>query len=75
MVKEIASQVQEIQRVPNRINPKTHVNQINKDQTQGANIKTSKGEEINNTQGDPHKDNGSSFNRNSSGKKGMAGHT
>ena len=29
----------------------------------------------NNTQGDPHKDNSLSFNRNSSGQKGMAGHT
>ena len=53
MVKEIASQVQEIQRVPNRINPKTHVNQINKDQTQRTNIKSSKGKTTNNTQGIP----------------------
>ena len=29
----------------------------------------------NNTQGDSHKDNSLSFNRNSSGQKGMAGHT
>ena len=39
MRKEIVTQVQETQRVPNRINPrqkhpKTHINQINKDQTQ-----------------------------------------
>ena len=37
--------------------PKTHINQINKDQTQRTNIKSSKGKTINNTQGDPHKDN------------------
>ena len=55
--------------------PKTHINQINKDQTQKANIKSSKGKATNNTQGDPHKDNSRSFNRNSSGQKGMAGHT
>ena len=39
MGKEIITQLQETQRVPNRINPrqkhpKTHINQINKDQTQ-----------------------------------------
>ena len=59
---EIATQVQETQRVPNRINqrrntPKTHINQINKDQTQRTNIKSSKGKTTNNTQGDSHKDN------------------
>ena len=32
--------------------PKTHVNQINKDQTQRTNIKSSKGKTTNNTQGD-----------------------
>ena len=47
MGKEIVTQVQETQRVPNRINPrqntpKTHINQINKDQTQRTNIKSSK---------------------------------
>ena len=62
MGKEIITQVQEIQRVPNRINPrrkhpKTHINQINKDQTQRTNINSSKGKTTNNTQGDPHKDN------------------
>ena len=62
MGKEIATQVQETQRVPNRINPrrntpKTYFNQINKDQTQRTNIKSSKGRTTNNTQGDFHKDN------------------
>ena len=60
--KEIVTQVQETQRVPNSINPrqntaKSHVNQINKYQTQRTNIKSSKGKTTNNTQGDSHKDN------------------
>ena len=33
--------------------PKTHINQINKDITQRTNIKSSKGETTNNTQGIP----------------------
>ena len=80
MGKEIVTQVQETQRVPNRINPswstpKTHINQINKDQTQRTNIKSSKEEKSNNTQRDSHKDNSWSINRNPPGQKGMAGHT
>jgi len=80
MGKEIVTQVQETQRVPNRINPrrntpKKHIIHINKDQTQRTNIKSSKGKTTNNTQGDSHKDNNLSFNRNSSGQKGIAGHT
>ena len=58
MWKEIATQVQETQRVPNRINPRQntqrHINQINKDQTQRTNFKSSKGETTNNTQKDSH---------------------
>ena len=74
MGKEIATQVQETQRAPNRITPRqntpqTHINQINKDQTQKQQ------EENNNTQGDSHKDNSWSFNRNSSGQEVMARHT
>ena len=42
---------------PKAKHPKTHINQINKDQTQGTNIKSSKGKATNNTQGDSHKDN------------------
>ena len=61
MGKEIITQVQETQRVPNRINPRRktprHINQINKDQTQRTNIKSSKGKTTNNTQGNSHKDN------------------
>ena len=62
--KKIITQVQETQRVSNRINPRqnnphpqSHINQINKDQTQITNIKCSKGKTTNNTQGDSHKDN------------------
>ena len=41
---------------PKAKHPKTHINQINKDQTQRTNIKSSKGETTNNTQRDSHKD-------------------
>ena len=61
MGKEIVTQVQETQGVPNRINPRRnitrHINQINKDQTQRTNIKSSKGKTTNNTQGDSYKGN------------------
>ena len=62
MGKEIATQVQETQRAPKQVKPKakrpqTHLNQTNEDQTQRANIKSSKGNATNNTQGAPHKDN------------------
>ena len=61
MGKEIATQVQETQRVPNRINPRRntprHLLIKFKDQTQRKNIKSSKGETTNNTQRDSHKDN------------------
>ena len=64
MGKEIITQVQETQRVPNSINPRRNtprhiniINQINKDQTQRTNIKSSKGKTTNNTQGNSHKDN------------------
>ena len=79
MGKEIITQVQETQKVPKRIKPraknlKTYFNQISKDKTQRTNIKSSKGKTTNSTQGDSHKDNSWSFNINSSGQKGMAGH-
>ena len=77
--KEIITQVQETQNPrqdkPKVKHPDTCINQINKDQTQRTNIKSSKGKTTNNTQGDSHKDNSWSFSRNSSGQKGMAGHT
>ena len=60
--KKIATQVQETQRVPKQDkpkakHPKTHISQINKDQTQRTNIKSGKGETTNNTPKDSHKDN------------------
>ena len=77
MGKEIATQVQESpkQDKPKVKHPKAHINQINEDQTLRTNIKSSKGKIKINPQGDPHKDNSWSFNRNSSSQKGMAGHT
>ena len=42
---------------PKTKHTKTHINQINKDQTQRTNIKNNKGKTKNNTQGDSHKDN------------------
>ena len=42
---------------PKAKHTKTHINQINKDQTQRTNIKSSKGKTTNNTQGDSHKGN------------------
>ena len=45
------------QNKPKVEHPKKHINQINKDQTQRTNIKSSKGKTTNNTQGDSHKDN------------------
>ena len=61
MRKEIATQFQETQSPklgkPKVKHPKAHINQINEDQTQRANIKSSKGKATNNTQRDSHKDN------------------
>ena len=62
MGKEIITQVQETQRVPNRINPRRNTPRhilikLTKDKTQRTNIKSSKGKTTNNTQGDSHKDN------------------
>ena len=61
MGKKIVNQVQESQspkqNKPKVKQPKTHINQINEDQTQRTDIKSSKGKTSNNPQGDPHKDN------------------
>ena len=40
---------------PKAKHPKTHIKQINEDQTQRTNIKSSKGKTTNNSQGNPHK--------------------
>ena len=61
MGKEIITQVQETQRVPNRINPRgntpRHIFIKLTDQTQRTNIKSTKGKATNNSQRDSHKDN------------------
>ena len=61
MGKEIITQDQETQipkqDKPKAKHPKTHINQINEDQTQRTNIKSSKGKTINNTQEDSYKGN------------------
>ena len=82
MGKEIITQVQETQRVPNRINPRHNtprhilikLTKIKHTHTK-TNIKSSKGKTTNNTQGNSHKDNCRSFERNASGQEGMARHT
>ena len=82
MGKEIDTQVQETQRVPFRINLRQNtprhiliklMNINHKEQILKA--AREKKNKTNNTQGDSHKDNNRSFNRNSSSKKGKAGHT
>ena len=80
MGKEIITQVQETQRVPNRINPRQNtprhiLTKLTKTKHKEQIKKSSKGRTTNNTQGDSHKDNCRSFNRNSSGQEGMARHT
>ena len=62
MGKEIITQVQETQRVPNRINPRRNtlrhiLIKLMKIKHKKTNIKSSKGDTTNNSQGDPHKDN------------------
>ena len=61
MGKEIVTQVQETQRVPNRINPRQNIPKhilikLTRSNTKN-NIKSSKGKTTNNTQEDSHKDN------------------
>ena len=65
MGKELALQIQETQKKPKQDKSKVkhtkkhikHIKQTNKDHTQRAKLKSSKGKATNNTQGDPHKDN------------------
>ena len=59
---EIATQVQETWRFPNRINPRQNTPRhilikLTKVKHKKKNIKSSKGKATNNTQGDSHKDN------------------
>lgn len=78
--KEIITQVQETQRVPNRINPRWNTQRhilikLRNIQHKEQILKAARGKTTNRTQGDSHKDNSWSFNRNSSDQEGMAGHT
>ena len=78
MEKEIVSQVQEVQRVPYRINkrrktPRCLLIKLTKTKHK-KNIKTSKGKATINIQGKPHTFNSWSFSRNFAGQKGMAGY-
>ena len=80
MGKEIASQVQETQRVPNRINPRQNTPghiliKLTKIKHKEQILKEAREKTTNNTQEDFHKDNSWFINRNSSGQEGMAGHT
>ena len=59
MRKEIVNQVQEAQRVPNRINPRKNIPRhillkLSKIKFKENNIKSSKGKPTNNIQGKPH---------------------
>ena len=80
MGKEVATQVQETKRVPNRINPRQNtprhtIIKLTKIKHKEQILKAAKGKAINNTQGGLHKDKSWTFKRKSSGQKGMAGHT
>ena len=79
MGKEIATQVQETQRVPNKINPRQNIPghiliKLMKIKHKEQLLKAAR-EKQQITQGDSHKDNSWTFNRNSSGQKGITGHT
>ena len=79
MGKEIITQIQESQRVPNRVNPRWNTPRhilikLTKIKHKEQILKAARGKQQI-TQGDSRKDNSWSFNRNSSGQEGMAGHT
>ena len=78
MGKEIVNQVQEVQRVPYRINPRRNrprhiLIKLSKIKYKEKNIKSSKRKTKNNIQGNPHNVNSCSFSRNSASKKAVAG--
>ena len=83
MGKEIVIQVQETQRVPNRIKPKQNIPRhllvsisvLKQRSNTNSKYWKQEGKATNSAPGDSHKDYSWSFNRNSSGQKGMAGHT
>ena len=78
MEKEIVDHIQEVQRVPYRINPRRNtprhiVIKLIKNKYKEK-IKSIKGKATNNLEGNPHKVNSLLFSRNSAGQKGGAGH-
>ena len=79
MGKEIVYQVQEVQRVPYRVNPRRNTPRhilikLSKIMKKEKILKKTNGKTANNIQGNPHKLNSSSFSRNSVRQKGVAGH-
>ena len=79
MGKEIIAQVQETQRVPNRMNPRRNTSRhilikLTKIKHKEQILKAAR-EKQQITHEDSHKDNSWSFNRNSSGQEGVARHT
>ena len=79
MGKERATQVQEAQRVPYRINPRRNMSRhilikLTKIKLKNIYIKSSKGKATNNIQGNPHKVINCFFSRNSGGQKGVTGY-
>ena len=77
--KEIVNQVQEVQRVLQKINTRTNMLRhilikLKKYQTQGKTIKSSKGKAESNIQGKLHTTNSWSLIRNSADQKGIAGY-
>ena len=78
--KEIFTQVQETQKVPNRINPRQNTPRhilikLMKIKYKEQILKPAREKQQITHKGIPHKDNSLSFNRNSSSQKGMAEHT
>ena len=76
---KVNNQVQEAQRVPYRINPRTKTPRhilikLTKTKHKERILKAAKGEATNNMQRKPHMLNSWSFSRNSAGQKGIAGY-
>ena len=71
MEKEIVNRVQEMQRVPYRINPRRN---MPKHILIKLRLNTKKEKATSNIQGKPHTINSCSFSRDSAGQKGMAGY-
>ena len=79
MGNEIVNQVQEMQRVPYRINPRRNMPRyilikLTRTRHKERILKNSKGKATSNIQGKTHMINSESFSRNSAGQKGMAGY-